>query len=126
MRGFFSVAALAALVTLAACGGYGSTGPYGGMQGSGGNTGGTNTTNAISIGNDFFSPSSTTVPVGTKVTWTWNSNGTAHTVTFDDGAPGSGTQSSGTFSRTFSTAGTYTYYCQIHGKAAMSGSITVQ
>lgn len=124
MRKMLCACVVVGLVSLAACGG--STGPYGGtggtMQGGGGNS----TSNAISIGNDFFSPSSTTVATGTTVTWTWNSSGTAHTVTFDDGAPGSGAKSSGTFSRRFTTAGTYTYYCQIHGRAVMSGSITVQ
>jgi len=124
MRKLLCACAAIAAVSLAACGG--SMGPYGTSGGTPPATGGTSTSNAISIGNDFFSPSATTVPVGTTVTWTWNAGGVSHTVTFDDGAPGSGVRSSGTFSRTFSSAGTYTYYCQIHGRAVMSGSITVQ
>lgn len=88
--------------------------------------GGTASGNQVSIGNDFYSPKTITVSTGTAVTWTWNSDGVAHTVTFDDGAQGSGARSSGTFARTFTAAGTYTYYCQIHGRAVMSGSITVQ
>lgn len=90
--------------------------------------------NDITIGNDWFSPSSTTVPVNTTVTWTWNTCGdtgygttgcTSHNVTFDDGTV-SPTQDNGTFSRTFATAGTYQYHCSIHGAALMSGTIIVQ
>jgi hypothetical protein len=33
--------------------------------------------------------------------------------------------SSGTFTRTFGGAGTFTYYCSIHGRAVMHGTITV-
>jgi plastocyanin len=67
------------------------------------------------------------------VTWTWNScssdgyGGTtcvAHSILFDDGTA-SGSQSDGSWARTFTTAGTYKYHCTIHG-AAMSGTITVQ
>jgi plastocyanin len=123
------------LLAAAGCGGS-STAP-----GNNNSTGGNNpppqttpsTTNAITIGNNWFDPSSTTVPVGTKVTWTWNSCGSdgyggqtcvAHTVAFDDGSA-SPSQSDGTWSRTFTTAGTYKYHCAIHG-AAMAGTITVQ
>lgn len=120
-----SIVIAAALGVLAACGG-GSTSPYNMGTSGGGGQDTSSTSNAVSVGNDFFSPSSTTVPVGTTVTWTWNSAGTQHTVTFDDGAPGSGALGSGTFSRTFSVAGTYTYYCEIHGRAVMSGQIVVQ
>jgi plastocyanin len=45
-------------------------------------------------------------------------------VTFDDGLS-SPTQDQGSYSRTFSAAGTYNYHCAVHG-AAMAGSITVQ
>ena len=45
---------------------------------------------------------------------------------FDDGSNiSSGSQSSGTFSRTFTAAGTYKYHCTIHG-SAMSGQVVVQ
>jgi plastocyanin len=94
----------------------------GGMSGGGGG----GAANAVTVGNDFFNPTSNTVPVNTTVTWTWNPGGVAHTVTFDDGMGSDGPQSSGTFSRTFTVAGTYTYYCMIHGRAIMHGQITVQ
>ncbi len=111
----------AAVVALAlGCGGGGGdtiTNP------GGGNNGGGSTSNAISVIDNSFSPSATTVTVGTTVTWTWNGSN-QHNVTFDDGTK-SATQSSGTFDRTFDAAGTYKYHCTIHG-AAMSGSVTVQ
>ncbi|MGH7497713.1 MAG: cupredoxin domain-containing protein [Gemmatimonadales bacterium] len=79
----------------------------------------------IQVGNNFFNPVTLSVAVGTTVTWDWNPGGVGHNVTFDDGGPNSSTQSSGTFARTFMTAGTYPYHCTIHGAAVMSGTITV-
>ena len=57
-----------------------------------------------------------TIHVGDTITWTWN--GGFHSVTsvaasaeaFD-----SGDQSSGSFSHTFTHAGSFNYYCNIHG-----------
>ena len=106
----------------AGCGGsgsaYGNTGPTGS-----GNPPGGSTSNAIGVGDNFFSPAATTVPAGTTVTWTWNGS-SQHNVTFDDGAK-SATQASGTYSRTFTTAGSYAYHCTVHG-TAMSGTVNVQ
>ncbi len=116
-----------ALISAAACGGGGSTGtttqpirntppPPGG----------------ISVTNNAFTPASKTVPVNTAVQWAWNSctgdgySGqicVSHGVNFDDGT-NSLTQNQGTYSRTFTAAGTYNYHCAVHGPA-MSGSITV-
>lgn len=91
---------------------------------TGGDTGKTtSTSNQVSVVDNSFSPSATTVTSGTTVTWTWGGSA-SHNVTFDDGAH-SATQSSGTYARTFTTPGTYNYKCTIHG-AAMSGSVTVQ
>lgn len=90
-------------------------------------------TTSISVGNNFFDPAATTVPVGSKITWTWNTCGgdgyggqtcVAHNILFDDGAA-SGSKSDGTWSRTFATAGTYKYHCSVHG-ASMSGTIVIQ
>lgn len=90
--------------------------------------GGSATTTGISIGDNFFSPSTLTVTAGTTVTWTHNGNNN-HTVTSGSGSPNgvfdSGTLSRGaTFSFRFASPGTYQYFCQVHG-AAMSGTITV-
>jgi plastocyanin len=108
---------LAGLTTLAAlaCGGGGSD--------SGlptGNTGGGD----ITVGNNFFNPTSFSVAPGGTVTWAWNSGGTQHNVTFDDGQT-SGNQGTGQYQRTFATAGSYAYHCTIHGAKLMSGTITV-
>jgi plastocyanin len=81
-------------------------------------------TNEVTVGNNFFSPTSLTVAVGTTVTWVWNPGGTDHNVTFADGEH-SPTQASGTWPRTFATAGTFAFHCTIHGAAVMSGTITV-
>lgn len=87
----------------------------------------------ISVTNDAFTPGSKTVTAGTSVQWAWNScsgdayNGqtcVSHGVIFDDGTA-SAVQDQGTYARTFATAGTYPYHCQVHG-LAMSGTITVQ
>jgi plastocyanin len=83
---------------------------------------------AVSIGDNFFNPAQVTVDRvdgQAKVTWTWSGNN-QHNVTFDAGGPNSVTQSTGTFSRTFMDAGSFTYICTIHGRAVMSGTVQVQ
>ncbi|MFL5462134.1 MAG: plastocyanin/azurin family copper-binding protein [Gemmatimonadales bacterium] len=84
----------------------------------------------ISDGTDRFEPANVTIPVGTTVTWTWVSG--FHNVT-PTGAPeftGSGQPVSAphTFSQTFNSAGTYLYFCVVHGSptAGMRGTIVVQ
>jgi plastocyanin len=86
-----------------------------------------------------FNPETATSATGTAVTWT-NQSGAPHTASVCDptdcpGSPantgsdtfsvsiGSANGSTGSF--TFQSPGTYYYYCQIHGYAAMHGSITV-
>lgn len=82
---------------------------------------------SVSIHNYAFNPANLTVSVGTTVTWT-NDDGFAHTVTSLSSAPvsfNSGTLNSGaTYSFTFTTAGVYPYYCQIH--PFMLGNVTVK
>ena len=77
----------------------------------------------VTVGDNFFDPTAATVAAGGQVTWTWN-GAVNHNVTFQAGA-NSSNQASGTFSRTFPTAGTFDYLCTIHG-AAMSGQVVVQ
>ena len=83
--------------------------------------------NEISIKNYMFGPMSTTVKVGTKVTWT-NEDAVVHTVTADtktDGAPDSmNIAQHGTYSFTFTKAGTYKYHCLPH--PYMHATITVK
>jgi plastocyanin len=86
------------------------------------------TSSTISISDNSFTPSSTTVAVGTTVTWNWNGSN-SHSVTWVSGSPsGAGPKSSGTYQRTFDAAGTYQYYCQIHGSptSGMRGTVIVQ
>jgi plastocyanin len=81
--------------------------------------------NTVTVGDNFFSPATLSAPLNTTVTWSWASGSSQHNVTFDDNSPASGPMSSGTFTRTFGGAGTFTYYCSIHGRAVMHGSVTV-
>jgi hypothetical protein len=62
------------------------------------------------------------VKVGTKVTWS-NQDGTQHTTTSDTALWGSPILNPGkSFSFTFTSAGTYTYHCEIH---PMTGTVIV-
>lgn len=126
MKSFVVMLAVASLCGCGGGGGGSTTAP----PNQGVNT--TPPTGGISVINNSFSPGTKTVAVGATVQWAWNSctgdayNGqtcVSHSVTFDDGTT-SPTQDQGTFNRTFSAAGTYTYHCSVH--AAMVGTITVQ
>ena len=69
-------------------------------------------THNVSIGDFFFSPASLTISVGDTVRWT-RTGSVTHTTTgseWDSGSLGSGA----TFSHTFTTAGTFNYFCAIH------------
>ena len=90
-------------------------------------------TSQITVKNNWFDPAATTVSVGTTVTWTWDAcyddgYGTRvcvdHSVTFDGGAPSSGTRSSGTYTLEFNRAGTFHYRCTRH--SAMTGRVVVR
>lgn len=79
----------------------------------------------VAIQNFAFEPKTITVSAGTTVVWT-NKDEEPHTVT----SAGPGFTSSkaldtdDTYKATFSTPGTYTYYCSIHPH--MVGTIIVQ
>lgn len=90
----------------------------------GGGNGGGGADSAIVVGNNFFSPANATVTSGTMVTWTWAAGSAPHNVSFT-GGPTSATQSSGSYSRTFATVGSFPYLCTIHG-SGMSGTVVVQ
>ncbi len=131
-RAWFVLLAFAAMIVLAACGG--STG--GGSTPTP-TTGTTATpsgpTKAIAIdsssGSFGFNPTTITITVGTTVTWT-NTTSAPHTVTSDDGTSFDSTintpisANGGTFSFTFTKAGTFAYHCQIH--PFMKATIIVQ
>lgn len=108
-------------VAVNACGGDG----YGSGPDDNGTPGGAvgSTSSSITVRDNRFDPSATTVPTGTTVTWTWAQGATTHNVTFADGTK-SATQTTGTYARTFATAGTYAYECTVH--SGMTGSVTVR
>ena len=80
-------------------------------------------TNTTSLG---FSPNTVTVSASGNNTVTWVNNDNApHTVTADDGSFNSGNIApGGSFSFTFTTAGTYKYHCTYH--PWMTGTVVVQ
>ncbi len=74
-------------------------------------------------GNNTYNPSSITVNVNTTVKWTNKDTYYTHTVTSNSGVFDSGSiPSGGTFSYTFTSAGTYPYHCNFH---TMSGQVIV-
>jgi plastocyanin len=72
----------------------------------------------------MFTPVSLSITKGSTVTWN-NSSGVAHNVTFENGAAFNQALNDGTqIRRTFTTEGTFNYFCSIHGKS-MHGTIVV-
>ena len=79
----------------------------------------------ISVRDDFFSPSPQTVNAGQSIVWVWTGSN-QHTVRFENLPISSGSaKASGSFAATLSASGSFTYYCEVHGKSVMSGTITV-
>jgi len=77
-----------------------------------------------------FSPPAVTVAPGEKVTWVWG--GVFHSSTSDSQSGpevwDSGIIATGSFSHTFTTPGTYPYYCMVHsfpGGTGMNGTVQV-
>ena len=99
-------------------------------SGGGGGGGGGGHTISPHMAGQAFAPTPDTVAVGSTVTWT-NNDGFGHTVT---SAPGSSevfnasVAGGASFSHTFNTAGSYNYYCSIHGTptSGMRGTIVVK
>jgi plastocyanin len=78
----------------------------------------------VAISGFAFDPATITIKAGQSVTWT-NKDGVVHTVTADDHSWTSGDIANGqTFTQTFSTAGTYKYFCAVHPN--MVGTVVVQ
>jgi plastocyanin len=79
--------------------------------------------NEVWIQGMAYNPSTITVTTGTTIIWT-NKDAVAHTVTsstglFDSGSVGN----NGTYSHTFTTAGTFQYFCIFH--PSMVASVVV-
>ena|SRR3989441_7112617 len=134
---------LIALAALVGCGsnGYGTgTGGGGGSgSGGGGGGGGGGPVGSVTVGaaiqfvsghNGSHNPAVDTIAVGGTVTWTWGANSGAyggHSVQSvgSQSFASSAVQSSGTYSLTFTTPGTYQYDCAVHG-SAMTGTVVVR
>ena len=87
------------------------------------------TVDIVTAGNGYrYDPVDVTVKAGDTLTWT-NHGGTKHTVTADQGQTvdfkSPTMQLDDTFVKTFDKAGTFKYYCSIHGADVMAGTITV-
>ncbi len=93
-------------------------------------------TRTVTISNFMFTDASsgngtTTINAGDSVNWVWG--GGFHSTTSGSCSSGctpngnwdSGEKSTGTFSRTFNTAGSFPYYCSVHG-SIMQGTVVVQ
>jgi plastocyanin len=78
----------------------------------------------VSIGDNFYSPASVSVAVGDTVTWA-NNGQAQHSATADDGSFDTGVFGpGGSRSHTFNQAGTFSYFCTVHGQA-QSGTVRV-
>lgn len=75
---------------------------------------------AVAVVDSSFAPPETTIDVGATVTWTHQGN-LPHTVTADDGSFDRAMQPGDQFSYTFTQAGTFPYYCSLHGGPGGSG-----
>jgi plastocyanin len=84
-----------------------------------------NTASAISIDNFTFGPQTLTVKAGTTVTWT-NRDDIPHGIAAskNDFAKSKALDTDDSYSFTFTTPGTYQYFCYIHPH--MVGTIVVQ
>lgn len=84
----------------------------------------------VDVQNNVFVPSTTTIRAGGTVTWNWSGNN--HNVSPKASQPtrsGPLAAAGTTYSFTFTTPGTYIYFCEAHGTSTpsgMFGTITVQ
>lgn len=70
--------------------------------------------NQVTVADRMFSPQTLTVSVGDTVTWVFEDRGMAHDVVADDYSFRSSLMTTGQFTHTFDTAGTYDYHCTPH------------
>jgi plastocyanin len=90
----------------------------------------------VEVGSFKFAPASVTVQQGDAVTWSWAGPDVNHTITSDPGQADSfeshptvatsqvtGPPPGGTYSHTFTTPGSFTYFCRVH--PSMQGKVVV-
>lgn len=132
-----SLLAFLALVTVVAVGCFGEstldpynnggtqTGGTGGGGGGGPDSSGALDTASVIIFDNGYNPAAVTVAPGGRVTWVWTGNN-AHGVTFDDATITPSTiQSVGSYTVRFPRAGSFSFYCTVHGRTVESGIVTV-
>src|SRR5689334_21912280 len=78
---------------------------------------------AVKIDNFTFGPQEVKIKAGTTVTWT-NGDDIPHTVVSPNNFRSKVMDTDGTFSFTFTTPGTYKYFCSLHPH--MTGTIVVE
>ena len=77
--------------------------------------------NTVTLSDSRFTPADITVETGAEVTWIWDDGSRSHNVVGDGFV--SDIQTEGTFTHTFTEAGTYPYLCTLH--RGMEGTVTV-
>lgn len=78
----------------------------------------------VSVGDNFYAPASVSVFVGESVTWK-NNGASPHSATANGGSFDTGVFDPGqSRSATFSRAGTFSYYCTVHG-LSQAGTVRV-
>ena len=78
---------------------------------------------AVKIGNFTFGPQELKVKAGTTVTWT-NEDDIPHTVVSPNNFRSKTLDTDGVYSFTFTTPGTYKYFCSLHPH--MTGTVVVE
>ena len=91
---------------------------------------GTPPPNGVYMVNTTYNPNNLTVAAGTTVTWT-NQDPFQHAVVYSSGPDSVFTNTipvGGTFQHIFTSPGTYSYYCAIHGTptTGMHATVTAQ
>jgi plastocyanin len=76
----------------------------------------------VDVKDNLFDQSSVVVHVNGTVKWTWV-GANQHSVTFGSGTPTSPIQSTGTYSLSFATTGSFDYHCKVH--SGMTGKVDV-
>ena len=88
------------------------------------------TSAAVTLQNFAFNPQNSVVQTGGTVTWTWNDGNAFHTLNFNANdptprPPDTPQQTSGSVLFTFTTVGTYPFFCLLHQAQGMTGKVTV-
>ncbi|MFI5715473.1 plastocyanin/azurin family copper-binding protein [Nocardia sp. NPDC051750] len=78
----------------------------------------------VQVANMSYSPASVTIEKGQTVEWIFDDNGLPHDVVEDTGAFESELLTEGSFTHTFTEAGTFSYHCTPH--PMMVGTVVVE